>query len=123
MNNPERSSRLEEIIRRVVLDNAIKHDGKAQLKPVLGRLIGENPDLRGKIKEVTSLIVEILEEINSLTLKEQIETAHRLWPELLEREKERIEEEKRLPPLPNVNKYEQIVTRFAPNPDLSLIHI
>ena len=122
MKGSEGSSKIKEAIRRIALENAIKHDGKAQVKPVLGKLLGENPDLRGKIKEITSLIDEIVKEINNLTLKEQIETARRLWPELLERERERIEEEKKLPPLPNVEKYEQIVTRFAPNPDC-VLHI
>ena len=122
MKGSEGSSKIKEAIRRITLENAIKHDGKAQVKPVLGKLLGENPDLRGKIKEITSLIDEIVKEINNLTLKEQIETARRLWPELLGRERERIEEEKKLPPLPNVEKYEQIVTRFAPNPDC-VLHI
>jgi len=120
LKGSEGSSKIKEAIRRIALENAIKHDGKAQVKPVLGKLLGENPDLRGKIKEITSLIDEIVKEINNLTLKEQIETARRLWPELLERERERIEEEKKLPPLPNVERYEQIVTRFAPNPDCVL---
>jgi len=122
LNGSERFSEIKEAIRRIALDNAIKHDGKARLKPVLGKLLAENPDLRGKIKEVTPLVEEIVKEINSLTLKQQIETACKLWPELLEREKERIEEEKKLPPLPNVEKYEQVVTRFAPNPDC-VLHI
>ena len=122
MKGSKDSSEIKEAIRRIALDNAIKHKGKAQVKPVLGKLLGENPDLRGKIKELTSLIDKIVKEINSLTLKQQIETARRLWPELLKKEKERIEEENRLPPLPNVEKYEQIVTRFAPNPDC-VLHI
>jgi len=122
LKRSKRFSEIKEAIRRIALDNAIRHDGKAQVKPVLGRLLGENPDLRGKIKEITSLVDEIVKEINNLALKQQIETARRLWPELFLKEKEKVEEEKKLPPLPNVEKYEQIVTRFAPNPDC-VLHI
>jgi glutamyl-tRNA synthetase len=38
------------------------------------------------------------------------------WPEMLEREKE-IEEKKELPPLKSVHRFNEIRTRFAPNPD------
>ncbi|HIE18799.1 TPA: glutamate--tRNA ligase [Candidatus Bathyarchaeota archaeon] len=113
---------MREQIRRIALENAIKHEGKAQAKSVLGKLLGENPNLRGKIREISSLTNEIIKEINNLTLKQQIEIAQNLWPEMLLKEKERIEEEKGLPPLPNVKKYERIVTRFAPNPDC-VLHI
>ena len=115
-------SKVREEIKRIALENAIKHDGKAQAKPVLGRLLGKNPNLRGKIREISSLVNEVIREINSLTLKQQIEIVQNLWPEMLLKEKEKIEEKKKLPPLPNVEKYKQIVTRFAPNPDC-VLHI
>jgi len=122
LKSSEEISEIKEAIKRIALENAIKHEGKAQVKPVLGRLLGERPNLRAKIKEIASLTGEIVKEINHLTLKQQIETARKLWPELLLKEKEKVEEEKKLPPLPNVEKYEQIVTRFAPNPDC-VLHI
>ncbi|RLI97772.1 MAG: glutamate--tRNA ligase, partial [Candidatus Aenigmatarchaeota archaeon] len=37
-------------------------------------------------------------------------------------EKRKREEERKLPPLPNADKYEEIRTRFAPNPD-SVLHL
>jgi len=122
LKDSEDISKIRETIKRIALENAIKHEGKAQAKSVLGKLLGENPNLREKIREITSLTNEITKEINNLTLKQQIETAHKLWPELLLKEKEKIEEEKRLPPLPNAEKYDRIVTRFAPNPDC-VLHI
>jgi len=114
------TSEIKEVIRRIALENAIKHGGKARAKPVIGKLLGEHPELRAEIRELSSLVNEIVEEVNSLPLEQQIETVHNLWPELLLKEKEKIEEEKRLPPLPNAEKYRQIVTRFAPNPDCVL---
>jgi glutamyl-tRNA synthetase (EC 6.1.1.17) len=54
----------------------------------------------------------------NIPLNEQKRLVEENWPQLLVREK--IEEEKRLPPLPNVNKYPKVVTRFSPNPDCVL---
>jgi glutamyl-tRNA synthetase len=53
-----------------------------------------------------------------LSLKEQKRVVEEKWPESLVKEK--AEEEKKLPPLPNVEKYAQVVTRYAPNPDCVL---
>ena len=113
---------VKEKIKRIALENAIKHEGKAQAKAVMSRLIGENPSLREKARDLFHLTKEMVEEINSLTLEQQISIVRNMWPEILLEEKKKIEEEKKLPPLPNVDKYEQVVTRFAPNPDC-VLHI
>jgi len=113
---------IREKIKRIALENAIKHKGKAQAKAVMSRLIGEDPSLRKKARDLFYLTEEIVEEVNSLTLEQQISIIRDTWPEILLEEKKKIEEEKKLPPLPNVDKYEQVVTRFAPNPDC-VLHI
>ena len=113
---------IREKIKRIALENAIKHKGKAQAKAVMSRLIGEDPSLRKKARDLFYLTEEIVEEVNSLTLEQQISIIRDMWPEILLEEKKKIEEEKKLPPLPNVDKYEQVVTRFAPNPDC-VLHI
>ena len=109
---------LKELIRKLALLNAIRHDGKAQTGPVIGKLLGEKLELRAKVKEISSLVSNVVQEVNSLSLNEQKRIVEEKWPETLVKEK--IEEEKRLPPLPNVDKYAQIVTRFSPNPDCVL---
>ncbi len=109
---------LVESIRKAALLNAIQHDGKAQAGPILGKLMGEKQELRTKAKELTVLINEILAEINRLSADQQRRIVEEKWPEALKKEK--IEEEKRLPPLPNADKYPQVVTRFSPNPDCVL---
>ncbi|MDI6847255.1 MAG: glutamate--tRNA ligase, partial [Candidatus Bathyarchaeia archaeon] len=86
--------------------------------PVIGKLLGEKPELRAKVKEISSLVSNVVQEVNSLSLNEQKRIVEEKWPETLVKEK--IEEEKRLPPLPNVDKYAQVVTRFSPNPDCVL---
>jgi len=111
-------SELEKEIRKTALLNAVKHDGKAQTGSVIGKILGEKPDLRSKIKEVSILVNKIVKEVNTLSFDEQKSVVEKNWPEALVKEK--VEEEKHLPPLPNVDKYPQVVTRFSPNPDCVL---
>jgi len=112
------NSELKEDIRRTALLNAIKHEGKAQTGSVIGKILGEKPDLRSKIKEISTLVNKIVKEVNTLSFDEQKSIVEENWPEALVKEK--VEKEKRLPPLPNVDKYRQVVTRFSPNPDCVL---
>ena len=114
----EKDAKLKEFIRKLALLNAIKHDGKAQAGPVIGKILGENPDLRKKVKQTTTLVDAVVREVNSLSLEQQQKLVQERWPEALVKEK--VEEEKRLPPLPNVDRYAVIVTRFSPNPDCVL---
>ena len=112
------NSELKEDIRKTALLNAIKHEGKAQTGSVIGKTLGEKPDLRSKIKEISTLVNKIVKEVNTLSFDEQKSIVEENWPEALVKEK--VEKEKRLPPLPNVDKYRQVVTRFSPNPDCVL---
>ena len=116
--NPYKEREVRAVIRKIALLNALRYGGKAQPKPVLGKLLAERPHLREKIKEVTSIINEVVQEINKLSLEKQRKMVEEKWPEFLISEK--VEEERILPPLPNAEKYERIVTRFSPNPDFVL---
>ena len=98
--------------------NAVKHDGRAQEGAVIGKIMGERSDLRSKAKEVSTLVSTVVREVNNLSYEEQKRFVEEKWPEELVREK--VEEEKHLPPLPNVDKYKQVITRFSPNPDCVL---
>jgi len=109
---------IEETIRRLALINAVSYDGKASKDSVLGRLLAEKPDLRKRVKEILPLVSRVVGEVNELPLEEQRTIVQEKWPEELRKEKH--EEERVLPPLPNVEEYEQVVTRFAPNPDCVL---
>ena len=109
---------LREEIRKIALLNAVKHNGKAQAGAVIGKILGERSELRSKVKEISALIHEVVVETNKLSPDEQKKIVEEKWPEALVREK--VEEEKHLPPLPNVGKYAQVITRFSPNPDCVL---
>ncbi len=109
---------LRELIRKIALLNAASHDGKAQTGAILGKILGEKVELRTQVKELSLVINEILGEVNALTLEEQKRIIAEKWPET--QRKEKVEEEKHLPPLPEAEKYKQICTRFSPNPDCVL---
>ena len=109
---------LKELIRKAALSNAVKHDGKAQVGSVVGKILGEKPEYRDKATELSALIGTIIKEINRLSLDKQKNIVAEKWPELLTKEK--TQEKKHLPPLPNAEKYGKVVTRFSPNPDCVL---
>lgn len=109
---------IEELIEKYALLNAYLHGGKAKPEKVLGKVLGEAPEYRGKVRDILEKVNVKVEEVNRLTIDEQKRILERRWPELLMEEK--VKEEKRLPPLPNVEKYSKIVTRFSPNPDCVL---
>jgi len=105
-------------IHKVALMNAVNHGGKAQAGAVMGKLLSEKPALKIRVKEISPHIEEIVKEVNKLSQDEQKKIVEKNWPEMLVRE--RIEEQKRMPKLPNVERYEHVVTRFSPNPDCAI---
>jgi glutamyl-tRNA synthetase len=114
----KQDTELKEAIRKIALLNAIRHDGKAQAGPVIGKILGEKPELKMHVKELSALVNAVIQEVNTLSIEEQKNIVESLWPEALVKEK--AEEEKRLPPLPNIESYARVVTRFSPNPDCVL---
>jgi len=114
------TTKIRESIWKIALLNAVHHGGKAQNGPVFGKLLAEHPELKEKIKEISSLINEVVQEVNKLALDEQKHIVSEKWPEALIIEK--VEVERKLPPLPNTSRYKKIVTRFSPNPDC-VIHL
>jgi glutamyl-tRNA synthetase len=113
----ENDTELREFIRKAALLNAVGHDGKAQAGALVGKVLGEKIELRGRVKELSGVINTVVAEVNSIPLQEQKEIVEKNWPET---QKKHEVEEKKLPPLPSTDKYKQIVTRFSPNPDCVL---
>ncbi len=107
---------LEKIALKHSLLNAIKFNGKAKPEVVVSKVLSERPELRQNIRSVIDLVRHVVDRVNSMTINEQKEMLMRMYPEALQETKTE-KEEKKLPPLPNAEKYKLIVTRFAPNPD------
>lgn len=114
------SAEIADKVRKAAILNAIRHNGIADPQAVLGNLIGENVELRSRARELIPLVQQVVREVNSTAAEKLLAIAEEKWPD--EITKERVEEERELPPLPNAQKYSLIVTRIAPNPDF-VLHI
>jgi glutamyl-tRNA synthetase len=108
--DPETISKL---IKKYALYNAYKYHGRAEGDAVMSKLMGECPELRPIAKDVSKTLLNVLKEVNSLTLQEQKKLLESFAPELLKHVMSEEKKEK-LPELPN-NK--NIIMRFAPNPN------
>ena len=113
----DQDNELREFIRKAALLNAVGHEGKAQASALVGKILGEKAELRSRVKVLSAVINQVVNEVNSLSLSDQKTIVENNWPET---QKKKEVEEKQLPPLPNAEKYKQIVTRFSPNPDCVL---
>jgi len=94
----------------LALQNAVKFEGKANMGAVIGGILGQNPELKAKVKEVSKDVKEIVNEVNKLSLNEQKERLAKLG--VVEEKKEK--KQKGLPELPNTEN--GVITRMPPEP-------
>ncbi len=100
--------------RKHVLLNALKY-GKAEPGRILGKILGECPELKKDIQGLKETIKEVVDEVNALPKERIEEELKKNAPEMLE---ERKEEKKSLPELKNTER--NIMMRFEPSPSGSL---
>ncbi|MEA3378458.1 MAG: glutamate--tRNA ligase [Nanoarchaeota archaeon] len=94
------------------LENAIKFKGKAQLNAVINKLFQEGLQ-KDQLKNLINEIKKIIEKANSFAPENQLLEFEKVR-HLLEKHKEKKQEEKVLPELPNVKG--KVITRIAPEP-------
>ena len=58
-------------IRKAALYNALQHGGSASQGSVIGKLMSEMPEMKGRAKEVIPKVKEIVSQVNSLSIDEQ----------------------------------------------------
>ena len=100
---------LEEIARKYALRNAVEHGGECNPGAVIGKIFAEEEfDDKG---EVTQTAQKVCQEVNELSLEGQEEE--------LEDYEFDIPEKKEHDPIPDldVDEDEEVVVRFAPNPN------
>ena len=107
---------LKKEIRKNALQNAVEHDGKTHEKIVLSKILGSNPELRSKVKEIISEISSIVADVNKISLGEQKSEIQNNFPEILAQKVKVPEERKGLPPLVDAQSG-KVVTRFPPEPN------
>ncbi len=103
---------MEQDIWKYVLHNAVKHKGAADEKAILGKVLGEIPELRKDVPKAFALIQELVKKAHALTAKEQEEALKKIAPELLEQKKE----EKDIFAFVEIRPGQNVVTAFPPEP-------
>ncbi len=133
------SDDVRELIEKYALQNAVKYRVAPQKGAVMGKLMGEHPELRSRAKEIASLVEVVLAEMERTDPDDRTITGEdpgrgtdlakveRTGPDDWERRLEAIAPEllaelsekkvpvKGLPPLEGAEK--GVVMRFAPNPN------
>lgn len=105
---------MDSLIRKNALINAIEHDGVAQSKSILGRILAENPEMRSRVQQLSGEIEAAVREVNRLSVSQQRAELDKLGGYVPVKRVER----KGLPDL-ELGR-EKFVVRFAPNPDGAL---
>ena len=103
---------IEAVVRKYALQNAVMYGGKATLGAVLGKVMAENPELRPKAKDVSSIARAVIEEVNGMPEASQVGALQEIAPELLVRESK--PKDTSLPDLDGVEG--EVRMRMAPNP-------
>ena len=106
---------IRELIEKYALQNAVKYNAAPNAGAVMGKLMGEHPELRARAKEVSPLVNEVLAEVKRTSPEEWQKRLEAIAPELLMQLSERKEPDKGLPALEGAEK--GVVMRFAPNPN------
>ncbi|WEU40505.1 MAG: glutamate--tRNA ligase [Candidatus Odinarchaeum yellowstonii] len=107
----------EQVTRKILvhaLENALKFNGKANPKAVLGKILADSPHLKNEIENLMKSINEVVTQVNLMSVEKQREEFLKLTGGEISKIKRK--EEKQLPPLPNVDKYSKVVMRLAPYP-------
>jgi len=106
---------IRELIEKYALQNAVKYNAAPNAGAVMGKLMGEHPELRSRAKEVSLLVGEVLAELERSSPEEWKRRLEEIAPELLVQLSEKKEPEKGLPKLEGAEG--GVVMRFAPNPN------
>jgi len=120
-------SKLREILLKYALINAIEHEGKADKKAVIKKLVVDEPAIREILKnreereKLMQTAEEIINKVNEMPINEQEELLSKRFGITIEQIL--LERAKRtrtgLPPLPQAKKG-KVITRFAPAPSGAL---
>jgi glutamyl-tRNA synthetase len=101
-----------DIIRKHALINALEYGGKASVKAIMGKVMGESPELREDPQKTLALIKKEADRINGLSQEEQEAELQKLYPDYFK--EKQVVREKELPPLPDAD---HVVTRIPPEPN------
>jgi glutamyl-tRNA synthetase len=107
---------IKDIIKIIVLKNAIQYGGKARDEIVISKTIAQRPDLRNNLKILIPEIKVSIEKINSLTLNEQKLLFAHIAPQQPTPDKKIRDHGITLPALQDA-EMGNVMTRFPPEPN------
>ena len=113
---------IEQVVRKYSLQNAVLHNGKANEKSVMQKIMTTHTELRKEAKKISELVEQIVPTINEIPPEAQKDELLKIDPTLLETKatEKRVRD---VPPLKNA-EMGKVVTRYAPEPngDMHLGH-
>ena len=74
---------IRELIEKYALQNAVKYNAAPNAGAVMGKLMGEHPELRSRAKEVSPLVKEVLTSLEKTSIAQWQERLAAIAPELL----------------------------------------
>jgi glutamyl-tRNA synthetase len=109
----EQNDQLSALVEKAALLNATKHEGRAEVGAVIGRVLAEAPELRSDSGRVAKEAATVLKRVNALPLQEQQRLLKEKYPDA----ESHAQKEGRvgLPPLPNAVKG-KTAFRLPPEP-------
>ncbi|MBW3000739.1 glutamate--tRNA ligase [Candidatus Woesearchaeota archaeon] len=105
---------LKEVIEKYVLENAVKYNGKANPKAVIGSVIKALPEAKKDMKNLAKLVNDKVKEINKLGVAEQRKIIEKKYPDLLE---EKEKQEKDIFAFLGIKEGQKIISAFPPGPE------
>jgi len=110
--------RVEREAEKHALFNALEHGSDAEVGPIMGPLMGENPEFRQHGDQIAGVVAPVVSRVNEMDGDEQEARLEELAPDLHEELlAEEEEDDQILPDLPNAAEYDEIRMRAAPNPN------
>ncbi len=101
------------LIKKLALQNAIKHDGKANPGAIVGGVLGDFPDLKSHMKDIMKEITDTVKDVNLLSLDKQKEELLQIDPSALDKKEHKFD----LFGFLNIPEGAKIRTAFPPGPE------
>tara|TARA_Y100000034_G_scaffold20758_2_gene23831 strand:+ start:14544 stop:16241 length:1698 start_codon:yes stop_codon:yes gene_type:complete len=78
---------IENLILKFALQNAVKFNGRANPGAIVGKLLGDKPELKSQMKEIGKEISRIVKHVNLMKRESQVAKLKEIDPSLLEKKK------------------------------------